>query len=989
MEITAAQARRRDRREPRPTMKSKAARQRDGLRALRLVLLGCLLVLGGLTVALFASSARAADPLSWTSPLLVDHEVPFEEQPSLYGVSCPTAGLCAAIDSEGDILTSADAGTGGAGSWTTARVDPTGSPTTAAIACPSSSLCVAVRNHDVLTSTDPTGGSGTWKVATVGIASASSWWLSAISCPTMSLCVATGDGDIIASADPTAGAGSWTVANVGKYIKTISCPTEHLCVAMTYEGDVITSTDPTGGSGAWTATSTVDPANESPINSVSCPTESLCVGGDQSGDIVTSTNPTGGASAWTLDKSVTGEPGIDAISCPSASSCVATTGKGTILTSTNPTGGSGAWSETTTVDNAFFSSSYLSCPSTSFCAAVDDVRNAFVSTEPTNGASAWHESAGIDSAGTDRLASISCASTALCVAVEGAGGAGGSEGQEDAQGRIVTSTDPFAEPASWTAGQGPTANADVFNVSCATTTFCAAVDYHDSAILTSTNPSAGASSWASAVIGGFPSIISCPSASFCAAAGYLYEPSFKRAVWTSTEPTTGASAWHATALPTNNEVPSLTAISCVSSSLCVAVSWEGSIVTSSDPAGGSATWDVLDTGSRNVFSSVSCPSATLCVASDYEGEVFVSTDPTAGLWTSRPIAVQGLHTTGINDVSCTAAALCVAVTSEGEAIVSTEPVQGPWTTVPIDADYALTGVSCVTSGVCMAIDRGGDTIGGASGTSGAMPHAGSRPTISGSATVGQTLTEAHAAWSNGPTNYTYQWEACEPNGSECHPIAGATAQTYTPVPGDIASIIRVQEIASNNAGVGAPATSAPTAKVEPPVEGEEEASGSETEKPGNSTPPPSGGQALTTTRVVQPGGSEQPSTVVASTSQLRAWLASLKPSGKDATIPVILKHGGYAMAFKALEAGSLSVQWFVMAHGAHLAKSRSNRAVLVASGRVRLSGAGRSSTVLLKLTPLGKRLLRHAKRLKIEAKERFVPPHGTSVQAEAGAVFKR
>lgn len=40
-------------------MKSKAARQREGLRALRLVLLGCLLALGGLAVALFASSARA------------------------------------------------------------------------------------------------------------------------------------------------------------------------------------------------------------------------------------------------------------------------------------------------------------------------------------------------------------------------------------------------------------------------------------------------------------------------------------------------------------------------------------------------------------------------------------------------------------------------------------------------------------------------------------------------------------------------------------------------------------------------------------------------------------------------------------------------------------------------------------------------------------------------------------------------------------------
>jgi len=89
------------------------------------------------------------------------------------------------------------------------------------------------------------------------------------------------------------------------------------------------------------------------------------------------------------------------------------------------------------------------------------------------------------------------------------------------------------------------------------------------------------------------------------------------------------------------------------------------------------------------------------------------------------------------------------------------------------------------------------------------------PSISGTPSQGQTLTESHGAWSNSPTAYTYQWEDCDPSGQSCSPIGDATGQTYTLTAGDVGDTIRVQEVASNTGGAGQPAQSAPTAVVAP------------------------------------------------------------------------------------------------------------------------------------------------------------------------------
>ena len=94
------------------------------------------------------------------------------------------------------------------------------------------------------------------------------------------------------------------------------------------------------------------------------------------------------------------------------------------------------------------------------------------------------------------------------------------------------------------------------------------------------------------------------------------------------------------------------------------------------------------------------------------------------------------------------------------------------------------------------------------------PAPASPPTISGSPTLGQTLSESHGAWSNAPTGFTYQWQNCDIAGNNCQAIIGANGQTYAPRVADLARTLRVQETAGNASGAGPPALSSATAAVQ-------------------------------------------------------------------------------------------------------------------------------------------------------------------------------
>jgi hypothetical protein len=97
----------------------------------------------------------------------------------------------------------------------------------------------------------------------------------------------------------------------------------------------------------------------------------------------------------------------------------------------------------------------------------------------------------------------------------------------------------------------------------------------------------------------------------------------------------------------------------------------------------------------------------------------------------------------------------------------------------------------------------------------AAPTATAAPTITGTAAVGNVLAGDPGSWNGtAPISYQYQWHLCDPAGTNCHAITGATRQTYQVQQGDLHGTIRLAVTASNSFG-STNATSGTTASVTP------------------------------------------------------------------------------------------------------------------------------------------------------------------------------
>ena len=775
-----------------------------------------------------------------------------------------------------------------------------------------------------------------------------------ISCPSEAFCVASdAAGNVLISDHPTGGANGWVAIKLDQYdnpITGVSCPTSSFCVAVDSNGSIFTTTEPTGGASAWHM-NTID-ANHY-ISSVSCISEGLCVAVDAQGQVITSTNPTGGQIAWSVAK--VAELSLNAVSCVSGPVCVATNFLGAVVTSTEPTAGASAWHLATIDKNNTLEG--VSCPTAKLCVVMAGAE-VLTSTNPTGGASAWSTPSSPIDGGFLGPMYVACASETLCVATDEAGHA-------------VTSTNPTGGASAWKQTKVDTANGGPDGVWCvAGTTWCAVVNGLGD-FIASSNPAS--ETWNapehidSSTSPNLLNNISCPSVSLC------FTGDTEGGIAFSTNPAGGASTW---SKPVPVDPEGINGLSCVPG-LCVAVDGSEGIATSTEPTGGASKWSHIGVNTLfDGYNRVSCASTKLCVATSYGiGTVATSTDPTGGASAWTTTTINGAH--GLGGVSCPSESLCVVTTTEGDVLTSTDPTGGASAWHLAHTTLAETAtVSCPTTTLCVVGGAEGKIVTATSPTGGA--GAWSTAVIADSVGYGIDVLSCaserlcvggdeygNIVISTTPTGNTSAWTTTNVVGGSNYEetISGIDCPSN-----ELCAAVNI----AGKAIIGTPAADTGGGL------GGGGGSTQNTPSSGSSTGNPSAGGS---------GGGTTTATI--SPAQITALLAQqLMPSGKAAKIATLLKNGGLTMSFKALEAGTLVVGWYEVPPGAKLAKHVKAKPVLVASGQMTFLAAG-TGKIKIRLTAAGKRLLKHAKRLKLTAKGTFTPNGRATVSTVRAFALRR
>ncbi|MEO6859335.1 MAG: hypothetical protein ABI323_12260 [Solirubrobacteraceae bacterium] len=264
----------------------------------------------------------------------------------LSAIACPSTSLCVAVDAAGNVITSQNP-TGGQSTWTVAKIDS--SPTEAnsdntgpvllrGVSCPSAGLCVAVDGAgNALVSTDPAGGAAAWTITHAdtnrthgcgGAGLACQPPLVGVSCPTIALCAAVDfSGNILTTQNPAV-PGPWSSApTAGNQLSSlwgVSCPVVGFCATVN------------GTAGRAITFNPAAPASQRQrslpdgLYGIWCQSASLCLASahTQAGvsGLLGSYNPAAPTSTWSLSSL----GGITAVACPSAAMCVAVDGEGEV-----------------------------------------------------------------------------------------------------------------------------------------------------------------------------------------------------------------------------------------------------------------------------------------------------------------------------------------------------------------------------------------------------------------------------------------------------------------------------------------------------------------------------------------------------------------------------------------------------------------------------------------------------------------------------------
>jgi len=258
------------------------------------------------TFGVSRAAAQGTGGLVFGQPAQVDHQPPWSTINYLASISCPSTGLCVALDTAGHLVTSTDP-SGGAPAWQVSNLTKAGLDLTG-ISCPSVSLCVAVdANGDVITSTDPLGGPRSWDI--------NGGLLDPFSSIGPDECYdpSTGQKDLNGPCF------SVDTLSSGAILQGISCSSSSFCAIVDDLGNVWTSLDPSGGTSSWQAAS-IDPGNF--LEAITCPSPSFCLAVDNVGQAFASDSPTNGASAWSVAQVDSLNTALSGADCLSASSCV-------------------------------------------------------------------------------------------------------------------------------------------------------------------------------------------------------------------------------------------------------------------------------------------------------------------------------------------------------------------------------------------------------------------------------------------------------------------------------------------------------------------------------------------------------------------------------------------------------------------------------------------------------------------------------------------
>ena len=459
----------------------------------------------------------------------------------------------------------------------------------------------------------------------------------------------------------------------------------------------------------WSGPADSDNSTPEDLRSVSCVSTSFCVAIDSQGDAVTYNG-----SAWSAPALIFYEDPLDQVSCVSSTFCVASDYDGSVFTYNGTSwsgpddigggfvlfvscasttlcvavagdgGGLGyiyngsSWTQMTIDTNPSNSVGMdsVSCAlGTDFCAAFDSAGGAVVTTD---GGTIWSPYVSVDGNSTPDP-SVSCATATYCFAVDAHG-----------DGFTYSSGSVFTE-GSWSLAQDIAGTNDLTSVSCTTGSnpiICYAVDDEGDFL-----DDAGGS-WNGAV-GLDPSrnltSVSCVApGTFCA----LVDSHSDDIIYTYNGSPHFADSF-IDAGPT-----SLTAVACPSTTDCGGVDTEGDAGFSN----GVSTFDVGKFDPGQILNSFSCGSTSFCLAADSAGGYLTYN---GGTWTLNDTTDDG-----VTSVSCApGTTFCAAVTDAGGADENPGPPSGEWSgDVTIDASKALLSVSCATASFCMATDNAGNVL---------------------------------------------------------------------------------------------------------------------------------------------------------------------------------------------------------------------------------------------------------------------------------------